>query len=133
MLARFEQQPHPGLQLFHRHGALVAVFIHQSRLLRRGLEKRPNFALGPAHCVMFERAGKGEQEEQHRAFAPGADAGAAEGDHEHEEMHVQRALPEQLMDFVDGEPAPGDVGNKVEHPGWQTWAEEIRGQPGQAA
>ena len=48
-------------------------------------------------------------------------------------MHVQRALLQQFTDFVDGEPAPGDVSQNIKRFAQQTFLHEIRRQTEQAA
>ena len=62
---------------------------------------------------MLQRARKGKQEQQRRAFAPRADACAADGDGQHEKMNVNGPFPEPLPDFMRGEPAAGEIGERV--------------------
>ena len=56
----------------------VALLVQHRGDLGRVAEQRADLPLRAAQRVMLQRAGKREQEQQRRAFAPGADAGAAE-------------------------------------------------------
>ena len=53
-------------------------FVEHGGGLGRVAEQRTDLPLGAAQREMLQRAGEREQEQQRRAFAPGADAGAAE-------------------------------------------------------
>ena len=85
---------------------------------------------------MFQRAGKGKQEQQRRALGPGADAGRAGGDREHEKMHVDGALLQAFPNFLDRKPTAREVsGDKTDQrSGLQVRAmQKITGQTTHAA
>ncbi len=90
--AGLDQQPHAGAQLLHLHLALMALGVKHRGGLGSLAEERPNLPLRAAQRKALQRAGKGKQEQQRRAFAPGADAGAAQSDRQHEEVDVNGAL-----------------------------------------
>src|SRR6266571_3333697 len=133
LFARLDEQSLAGLQLVHWHGPFAAVFVHQRRDLGRGFEQRTDFAVRSAHGVVLQRSGKRKEKQQRRAFAPGADARAAEGDGEHEKMHVQRASLEQLPDFVNGKPTAGQISQEVKGERRPALAQKIGAQTQYAA
>ena len=81
--------------------------------LRRLPEQGLDFLLSAAQGIVLERAGKGEQEQEHCAFAPRADAGAARRHRQHQEMHIDRALAQSLPNLLHREPASGQVGRNI--------------------
>jgi hypothetical protein len=114
LAAGLDEQAHAGADFLDGNLVLVAVLIHQRGDFGRVAEQGADFALGAFHGVVFERAGKGEQEEQDCPLVPLVHGGAAGGHEEHEEMHVQSALFAQaLPKFPGGEPASGQIGQGV--------------------
>ena len=76
--ARLDQQAHAPAQLLHLHLAFLAPLVEHRGDLGRVAEQRTNLPLGAPERKALQRAGKREEEQQRRAFPPGADAGAAE-------------------------------------------------------
>ena len=99
----------PGCELFDGDFAFVSLRVKRGGGFGRVAEERTDFFLRAAQRVMFQRAGKGKQEQQRRAFRPRADAGRADGDGEHQKMHVQHALLQPFPDFLGGKPRAGEI------------------------
>ncbi len=108
--AGLDEQPHAGADFFHRHFAFAAPVVKRGGNFRRVAEQRADFLLRAAQRVMFQRAGKRKQEQQRRAFRPRADAGRADGDGEHQKMHVNRAFLQAFPDFLRREKSAGEIG-----------------------
>ena len=111
--AGLDQQAHAAAQLLHLHLAFLAPLVEHRGELGRVAEQRPNLPLGAAERKTLQRAGKGEEEQQRRAFAPGADAGAAERDGQHEKVDVNGAFSQPFPNVLRGEPTARNIGQHI--------------------
>ncbi len=111
-LTGFDDDPHAGGEGIHRDAVLRACLVEDGGVLGGGANQGPDFAMGPAECVVFESTGEREQEEQGGTFLPGADGGGSRGDGEHEEVDVESSFLKAFPDFDGREPATGKVGDQ---------------------
>ena len=99
--AGLDEQPRARRGFFRRQLRVsFPLRVNRGGGFRRVAEQRADFLLRAAQRVMFQRAGEGKQEQQRRAFRPRADAGRADGDGEHQKMHVQHALLQPFQNFL---------------------------------
>ena len=77
--------------------------------LGRASEKRADFALRAGARVMLHRARGGKEEQQERAFAPGADQCRAERHRQHQEMNIELAASQALPRFARRIPGAGKI------------------------
>ena len=91
--ARLDQQPHARAQLFHLYLALTALRVEHRRGLGCFAKERTNLPLRPPQRKTLQRPRKREEKQQRRALSPGANAGTAKSDEQHEEVDVDGTLP----------------------------------------
>ena len=101
-------------QLLDGDFASRPIGILHRRGLRRQLGKRLDRALGAAHGIMFERMAEAEEEEEQRAFGPGAERGSAGRGDEHQRVDLE-ALELQILDgLADSKPAAETISGNIE-------------------
>ena len=64
---------------------------------------------------MLERARKREEEQQHRSFAPGANARAACRHRQHQKVHVNGAFLEPFPNLLGRKPTAGQISQRITH------------------
>jgi hypothetical protein len=111
-LVRLDDRDVADRQLLDRDFPGLPVAPYQSRS-RREFSQRLDGTLGAAHRIMLERMAEAEQEQQQRAFGPGAQRGGAGGSDQHQRVDLEPLHAEVVDRLAQREIAAQTIGQNV--------------------